>query len=119
MVDHIKPASWKGNVNVCNVTLLTAWKRGRRMIEDSFPWATAVFQLLEAKKNITILAPYGRLLVALPPSDVEDDDSRSLATVAAQSIAIAHAQAYDAEDRIEIENTIVDADSDDDDGTVV
>jgi hypothetical protein len=30
--DHIKPAAWKGNLEVKNVSLQTAWKRGRRAL---------------------------------------------------------------------------------------
>lgn len=115
-VDHIKPASWKGDVNVRNVTLITAWKRGRRIIEEGFAWAAPIFQSLEAKKTITILAPYGRLLVTLPPTEVEADDSRDLATVTAHSIAIAQAVN---DDRVEIEDAIVEADDDEADGADV
>jgi len=31
--DHIKPASWRGNINVSDVSLQTSWNRGRYMVE--------------------------------------------------------------------------------------
>jgi hypothetical protein len=35
--DHIKPASWKGNVKVKEVSLQTSWNRGQRIIEEDWP----------------------------------------------------------------------------------
>ncbi|KAF7326445.1 hypothetical protein MVEN_02615000 [Mycena venus] len=34
--DHINPVSWKGDTNVRNVTPLTCWIRGRKLVEEIF-----------------------------------------------------------------------------------
>ncbi|KAJ7808365.1 hypothetical protein B0H14DRAFT_2608947 [Mycena olivaceomarginata] len=74
--DHIKPPSWRGDVAVENVTLLTSWNRGRRLVEDEFSSLTDAFHSLDAASNIDILAPLGTLLVhvELDPDDNENDD---------------------------------------------
>ncbi len=61
-VDHIKPASWKGDVYVKNVTLLTAWRRGRRLVEEECEFSLPILQALEQKAGHNILAPRGKLL---------------------------------------------------------
>ncbi len=72
--DHITPAKWKGNVEVKNVTLLTTWRRGRRIIEDELPFYGDALKDLEDTPNITILAPTGKLLVntTLPSDDIDE-----------------------------------------------
>lgn len=37
--DHIKPASWRGNVSLSLVTLLTCWRRGWLMVKDEYSFA--------------------------------------------------------------------------------
>lgn len=74
--DHIKPASWRGDVYVKNVTLQTAWNRGRRSIEEECPFTRPLFLSLEATQ-VTILAPFTKLLVGGSSVD-EDDDSQGL-----------------------------------------
>lgn len=77
-MDHIKPASWKGDVFVKNVTLLTSWNHGRCMVEEECLWTTALFQSLEQQKNISMLTPHRHFLFDLPPEDIEADDSLEL-----------------------------------------
>lgn len=36
-IDHIKPTSVRGDMRVQEVTLLTCWVRGRRLIEEEYP----------------------------------------------------------------------------------
>ncbi len=74
-VDHIKPASWKGDVYVKNVTILTAWRRGRRMVEQECDFAIPVLNDLEKKESHHILAPRGKLLFNLTAEEAGDDDS--------------------------------------------
>lgn len=72
--DHLKPSSWRGNVKLANVSLLTSWRRGRRLIEDVFPESPAAFNAMETKQKATILSPFGKLLVnvPLPVDDVDE-----------------------------------------------
>ena len=65
--DHIKPASWRGNVCVQNVTLLTCWKRGRRLVEAEYPFLVDLLKNIDSAAGADILSPFGRLLVNLPP----------------------------------------------------
>ncbi|KAJ7671994.1 hypothetical protein B0H17DRAFT_1335340 [Mycena rosella] len=78
--DHIKPPSWRGDVSFENVTPLTCWKRGRRLVEDEFPSLAADFCTLDAASNVDILAPLGTLLVRidLDPDDNEDDEESAV-----------------------------------------
>ncbi|KDR66334.1 hypothetical protein GALMADRAFT_80973, partial [Galerina marginata CBS 339.88] len=73
--DHIKPGSWVGDVKLCNVSLQTSWKRGRRLIENEFPEFSNLFKAMEAEKDITILSPSGMLLVNIPLPDDDIDES--------------------------------------------
>uniref|UniRef100_A0A8H7XX72 Uncharacterized protein n=1 Tax=Psilocybe cubensis TaxID=181762 RepID=A0A8H7XX72_PSICU len=74
--DHIKPASWKGNVVVNQVTLLTAWKRGRRLAEKDCPFSGSIFSQLEASPNINILSPRGTALIGSNvEGNAQDDES--------------------------------------------
>jgi hypothetical protein len=69
--DHLKPTSWRGDVRLKNVSLLTAWKRGRHLVEAECPWAAVVLQTLEQTPGVDILSPRGILLVNAP---LDDDD---------------------------------------------
>ncbi|KAJ7749861.1 hypothetical protein B0H14DRAFT_3603375 [Mycena olivaceomarginata] len=73
--DHIKPPSWRGDVSVENVTLLTCWNRGRRQVEDEFVSLSDAFRSLDAASDVDILSPHGTLLVRvdLDPDDIEED----------------------------------------------
>ncbi|KAJ7814764.1 hypothetical protein B0H14DRAFT_3746965 [Mycena olivaceomarginata] len=75
-VDHIKPASVRGDMRVQEVTLLTSWKRGRRLVEAECPWAVDVLASLEGMPDINILAPHGKDSFAdLDEDDNEDDET--------------------------------------------
>ncbi|KAJ7648621.1 hypothetical protein DFH06DRAFT_997187 [Mycena polygramma] len=80
--DHIQPPSWRGDVSLQNVTPLTCWRRGRRIIEEDFPLLAPAFKSLDADKNVDILSPRGTLLVRvdLDPDDNEDEDEPTIPT---------------------------------------
>ncbi|EIW81501.1 hypothetical protein CONPUDRAFT_55848, partial [Coniophora puteana RWD-64-598 SS2] len=61
--DHINPRSFRSNLIPANVTLLTCWKQGRRLIEDAYPSLKARLAFVDATPNASILAPHGVLLV--------------------------------------------------------
>jgi len=56
-VDHIKPASWRGDVTVRNVILLTCWNRGRRMAENEDCRVSKLLKAAGDTPAVTILAP--------------------------------------------------------------
>ncbi|KAJ7836282.1 hypothetical protein B0H14DRAFT_2363015, partial [Mycena olivaceomarginata] len=74
--DHIKPPSWRGYTTLANVTPLTCWNRGWRIIEQECPQLAKHFRALDASYNVNILSPLGELIVnkELDPDDNEDDD---------------------------------------------
>ncbi|KAJ7705827.1 hypothetical protein B0H16DRAFT_1482122, partial [Mycena metata] len=76
--DHIKPPSWRGE-SLEKVTPLTCWKRGRRLVEDEFPYLEEAFRSLDAAVNINILAPLGTLLVRVD-LDADDIERKNLKT---------------------------------------
>ncbi|KAJ7200082.1 hypothetical protein B0H12DRAFT_1289370 [Mycena haematopus] len=60
--DHITPAAWKGDVQVCNVTLLTAWVQGRQTAEKLIPHGRGI--LTDARQaGYDIFSPCGNSLV--------------------------------------------------------
>ncbi|KAJ7737509.1 hypothetical protein B0H16DRAFT_1762357 [Mycena metata] len=71
--DHITPASWKGDVHVGVVNLLTAWKQGRQKTEELIPRARADFTVCAATAGIDIFAPMGNSLVLSLGEDSPDD----------------------------------------------
>ena len=52
-IDHINPASWKGNVKVKNVVLMTCWQEGRRIAEHELSKACWVPPFEEMEKDGT------------------------------------------------------------------
>lgn len=74
-VDHIKPASWRGDVNVSNVNLKTCWMLGRKKVKE-IPRLDAVLRKIEALKDlrINILRPFGKDIVHArrDPEDYDD-----------------------------------------------
>lgn len=78
-VDHIKPASWEGDVMVTKVNLKTCWMLGRQEIRTSVkysvPQLDGVLQELESKNDpaINMLQPFGKHIV-LAQRDAEDYD---------------------------------------------
>jgi hypothetical protein len=73
--DHIKPASWSGNVNVKAVSLHTSWNRGRRLAEQDCDFLESILSELDEDENINILAPSGILLFNVPLADDDIDES--------------------------------------------
>ncbi|KAF8165869.1 hypothetical protein B0H34DRAFT_671602 [Crassisporium funariophilum] len=65
-VDHIKPASWQGNVKVKDASLQTSWNRGRQVIENECKTLKTILAELMDDEDINLLAPYGTLLVDIP-----------------------------------------------------
>ncbi|KAF8173473.1 hypothetical protein BJ912DRAFT_1024864 [Pholiota molesta] len=87
--DHIKPASWRGNVKVKDVSLQTSWNRGRKLVEDECEGLACILADLEKDSDVDILAPFGTLLFDIPQAADESDESQevSLATTAPTDMA--------------------------------
>ena len=62
-VDHINPASWRGNIAVKDVNLHTCWLLGCQKAVDLIPKARSVFESAEAKGDVDFLSPFGSILV--------------------------------------------------------
>lgn len=104
-IDHINPKSWRGNVSVREITLLTAWRRGRLLVEGADEMKTSqhheycmtiLAQIDEAFSRspscIDILQPFGSLIAhpehTLDPSDNEFDDDSNASTSEGSSSAL-------------------------------
>lgn len=78
-VDHIKPASWRGDVDVANVNLQTCWKLGRLRVEKEHPRLGKILQELDREHGvdcpIDILRPYGKDLVRANRGDEDYDNT--------------------------------------------
>lgn len=71
-VDHINPASWRGNVKVSQVILQTCWKLGRLQIEEEFPFVASILRIA-TDSAFDIFCPLGTDLVKAV-RDVQDYD---------------------------------------------
>jgi hypothetical protein len=103
--DHIKPASWRGNVDVKDVSLQTSWNRGRHMVEQDCEILQHVLKGLEESEGVDMLAPFGTLLFDTPldPDDVDD----SLEISNAELSSFAPSTNIDSADlRVEVEDSL-------------
>jgi len=75
-VDHINPASWRGNVEVANVNLQTCWMLGRREV-DKIPRLGKILAELEAENNpdLNMLQPFGKDIVHSSRATDDYDDT--------------------------------------------
>ncbi|KAJ7085187.1 hypothetical protein B0H15DRAFT_988746 [Mycena belliarum] len=76
--DHINPASWKGDVHVKDINLLTAWRQGRKKAEQLVPRGVGFLHRCAETPGIDIFSPLGESLVQYleqpaPPEDFEID----------------------------------------------
>ena len=76
--DHIKPASWRGNVKLKDVSLQTSWNRGRKMLEDECKVLKPILQQLDRNDDVDILSPNGTLLFNVPLAEDDVDVSLEL-----------------------------------------
>ncbi|KAJ7114226.1 hypothetical protein C8R44DRAFT_984314 [Mycena epipterygia] len=105
-VDHIKPASVRGDMRVQQATPLTCWNRGRRMIENDCPWAVDILKTLDATPGIDILNPFGKL--SFDDLDADEDDETDITS---GSTIPAHPLSTELEDAAEEELNAVDSGS--------
>ena len=102
--DHIKPASWRGNVNVKDVSLQTSWNCGRHMIEQDCNVFQPVLEGLEESEGVDMLSPFSTLLFDTPldSDDVDDslEDSNAKVSISASSTNV------DGDIHIEVEDSL-------------
>lgn len=72
--DHINPRLWRGCVLVMLVTIVTCWKRGRRMVEDRYAFVAPALARVRSNSHATMLAPYGVPLFKIPLADDDGED---------------------------------------------
>jgi hypothetical protein len=73
-VDHINPASWRGNVKVSRVVLQTCWKLGRLRIEEDSPSLVNILRSI-TESSFDMLSPLGKDLVTAPRDADDYDDT--------------------------------------------
>jgi hypothetical protein len=66
-VDHINPASWRGDVSVKNVVPLTSWEGGRRAAEKELEMAgiSAPFADMDKGEGFDMFCPFGKGKIVL------------------------------------------------------
>lgn len=70
-VDHINPSSWKGDVSLSNVSLVTSWNAGRNLVEAEHLDLGIAHQLGELeKKGYDMTFPFGQ-------QDVDEDEEEN------------------------------------------
>lgn len=107
--DHIKPATWRGDVHVKNVSLQTSWNRGRLSVEVEYPFVKDMLAALEEKDNVTMLAPRGVLLFDVPGNNDDADDSLDEDAQTTAEVPATTAGTNTADSRIEVEDAVVEA----------
>ena len=72
--DHITPESWEGNVNVRNISLVTAWNLGRQRVASEFLACNIEDTLLELESNgYDMEFPFGQVAESLEDFDNDDE----------------------------------------------
>ncbi|KAG7094204.1 hypothetical protein E1B28_007811 [Marasmius oreades] len=84
-VDHLNPKSWQGDVHTQAVSLQTCWKQGRKIIEVSYPFAKEVLTNADCNPDITLLSPFGTLLVRTPLDSDDVEDNHNLKSTSEES----------------------------------
>ena len=79
-LDHINPGSWRGDVSVKSVVLLTCWTEGQQIAESQLleaGWA-APFNEMENARRFDIFCPFGKkrmvLMDGLTDGEWDEDD---------------------------------------------
>jgi hypothetical protein len=68
--------SWRGNVNIQNVSLQTSWNCRQHLAEQDCKFLGSILSEFNKDKNINILTPSGTILFNVPLAD--DDIDKSL-----------------------------------------
>lgn len=105
--DHLSPKHLRGeSYKVRDVTLVTCWRKGRTMAEADFPKAAEILRQAEQGGSIDMLSPDGELLVTAPLAADDIDESTEGTVFGTSEPSV---ESSDAENRIDIENEIAEA----------
>jgi len=108
--DHIKPASWRGNVKVKDVSLQTSWNCGRNIIEQDSEVMESVLGELDNSEAVNILSPFGILLVDAPLTEDDIDESLEFLPQSTASeiteLSSEEMDGSDANTRVEVETAL-------------
>ena len=99
--NHIKPASWRGNVYVKDVSLQMSWSCGCYQVEQACDFVKPVLSKLDENPQTNILSPSGTMLFDIPLAEDDIDESLEL-----PSPPIVHPSNSDTEARIEVEDAL-------------
>jgi len=107
--DHIKPGSWRGNVQVKFVSLQTSWRRGRHLSQKECSFITPILDSLEGI-GADIFSPKGVLLINTPlqVDDIDESLDTFLLDLENPSAGSSESQSSQ-ESRLEVENAVLDA----------
>ena len=79
--DHITPESWEGDVNVRNVSLVTAWNLGRQKVVSDFPACNIEGSMLELEsRGHDMEFPFGQVAESLEEFDDNDEGDSTVAS---------------------------------------
>ncbi|KAF8815932.1 hypothetical protein BYT27DRAFT_7230107 [Phlegmacium glaucopus] len=78
--DHIKPASWRGDVKVKDVSVQTSWNCRQHLVEQECDTIKSILQELNNSEDIDILSPSGTLLFDTPLAEDDVDESLEVPT---------------------------------------
>lgn len=98
-IDHIKPPSWCGDVNVSRVNLQTSWRLGRETVEKDFPVLGKILTMIE-DPSVNILAPMGIDLMRTHHNSEDDDTAEDFGQHQTPDADTAPAPEPDLEDAI-------------------
>jgi hypothetical protein len=104
--DHIKPASWRGNVKLKDVSLQTSWNRGRRIIEQECEGLKHVLHQLDNSEGVDILSPFGTLLFEVPLDDDDIDESLEVLTATSPDDETTDSRSHEMDMRVEVEDEL-------------
>ncbi|KAF7420950.1 hypothetical protein PC9H_011469 [Pleurotus ostreatus] len=85
-VDHVNPASWRGNVRVRQVLLQTCWKLGCQMMEDNNPDLAVMLRGL-SERLADLSSPLGNDLICARRDTNDVDDTLERTAVTTQTAA--------------------------------
>ena len=95
-IDHINPASWKGNVKVKSIVLLTCWEGGRHIATKELEHAgyEPPFEAMDAGQGFDMFCPFGKwnmVLLGRATEGEREEDEEEIEMATAPQIPSEHA----------------------------
>jgi len=104
--DHIKPASWRGNVKLKDVSLQTSWNCGWRIIKQECEGLKHVLNELDSSEGISILSLFGMLLLEVPLADNDIDESLEAPMATSPNDDITDSRTHEMDMHIDVEDKL-------------